>query len=107
VIDTHWHFDRADGNAAFARAGATVLAHANCRTRLSTNQYVPSLSWRISASPREAWPSLMFDHPFTLDIGTEELRLLPQAPARPHRRRCCRPYGIGKRPRDGRSLHPS
>jgi cyclase len=81
VIDTHWHFDHADGNAAFARAGATVLAHANCRTRLSTNQYVPSLSWRISASPREAWPSLMFDHPFTLDIGTEELHLLPQAPA--------------------------
>ena len=43
VIDTHWHFDHADGNAAFAGAGATVLAHANCRTRLSTNQYVPSL----------------------------------------------------------------
>jgi cyclase len=81
VIDTHWHFDQADGNAAFARAGATVLAHTNCRARLSTNQYVPSLSWRISASPREAWPSLTFDFPFTLDIGTEELHLLPQAPA--------------------------
>src|ERR1700730_14524079 len=81
VIDTHWHFDHADGNAAFARAGATVLAHTNCRARLSTNQYVPSLSWRISASPRKAWPSLTFDYPFTLDIGTEELHLLPQAPA--------------------------
>src|SRR5882762_3122887 len=42
VIDTHWHFDHADGNAAFARADATVVAHTNCRTRLSTNQYVPS-----------------------------------------------------------------
>jgi cyclase len=81
VIDTHWHFDHADGNAVFARAGATVLAHTNCRTRLSTNRYVPSLSWRISASPREAWPSLTFDHPFRLDVGTEELHLLPQAPA--------------------------
>jgi cyclase len=81
VIDTHWHFDHADGNAACARAGATVIAHTNCHTRLSTNQYVPSLSWRISASPREAWPSLTFNHPFALDIGTEELHLLPQAPA--------------------------
>ena len=81
VIDTHWHFDHTDGNAAFARAGGTVLAHTNCRARLSTDQYVPSLSWRISASPREAWPSLTFDHPITLDIGTEELHLLPQAPA--------------------------
>jgi cyclase len=81
VINTHWHFDHTDGNAAFAAAGATILAHANGRARLSTSQYVPSLSWRISASPRKAWPSLTFDHPFTLDTGTEELHLLPQAPA--------------------------
>ena len=81
VINTHWHFDHTDGNAALAAAGATILAHANSRARLSTSQYVPSLSWRISASPRKAWPSLTFDHPFTLDIGTEELHLLPQAPA--------------------------
>jgi glyoxylase-like metal-dependent hydrolase (beta-lactamase superfamily II) len=81
VINTHWHFDHTDGNTAFAAAGATILAHANSRARLSTSQYVASLSWRISASPRKAWPSLTFDHPFTLDIGTEELHLLPQAPA--------------------------
>ena len=81
VINTHWHFDHTDGNSAFAALGATILSHANCRARLSTDQYVPSLSWRISASPRKAWPSLTFDHPFTLDIGTEELHLLPQAPA--------------------------
>jgi cyclase len=81
AINTHWHFDHTDGNAAFAAAGATILAHANSRARLSASQYVPSLSWRISASPREAWPSLTFDHPFTLDIATEELHLLPQAPA--------------------------
>jgi glyoxylase-like metal-dependent hydrolase (beta-lactamase superfamily II) len=42
---------------------------------------VPSLSWRISAAPREAWPALTFDQSFTLDIGTGELHLLPQAPA--------------------------
>jgi cyclase len=81
VINTHWHFDHTDGNATFAAAGATILAHANSRARLSTSQYVPSLSWRISASPREAWPSLTFDHPFRLEVGTEELHLLPQAPA--------------------------
>jgi len=81
AINTHWHFDHTDGNAGFAAAGATILAHANSRARLSTSQYVPSLSWRISASPRKAWPSLTFDHPFSLDVGTEELHLLPQAPA--------------------------
>jgi cyclase len=81
MIDTHWHFDHTDGNADFVAAGATILAHANCRARLSTSQYVPSLSWRISASPPNAWPMLNFDGPLTLDIGPEELHLLPQAPA--------------------------
>jgi hypothetical protein len=56
LINTHWHFDHTDGNAAFAAAGATILAHANCRFRLSREQYVPSLSWSVSAAPRRAWP---------------------------------------------------
>jgi glyoxylase-like metal-dependent hydrolase (beta-lactamase superfamily II) len=81
LINTHWHFDHTDGNAAFASAGAAILAHSNCRARLSTDQYVPSLSWGISASPREAWPQVAFDNPFMLDIGLEELHLLPQTPA--------------------------
>lgn len=81
VINTHWHFDHTDGNTAFTAAGATILAHANCRARLSVSQHVPSLSWRISASPRQAWPSLTFNQPLTLYLGTEELQLLPQVPA--------------------------
>ena len=31
--------------------------------------------------PRRAWPTLTFDRPIMLDIGAEQLRLLPQAPA--------------------------
>jgi len=81
LINTHWHFDHTDGNAGFAAAGATILAHANCRVRLSRDQHVPSLSWSISAAPRLAWPTLTFDRPVMLDIGAEQLRLLPQAPA--------------------------
>jgi cyclase len=32
-------------------------------------------------APREAWPALTFDQLITLDMGTEELHLLPQAAA--------------------------
>jgi cyclase len=81
VVNTHWHFDHTDGNSAFAAAGATILGHANCRWRLSTDQYVRSLSWHISASPRAAWPSITFHQPLVVDIGTDELQLFPQAPA--------------------------
>src|SRR4029077_8900663 len=38
-------------------------------------------SWHISASPRAAWPSITFDQPLVVDVSTDELQLLPQAPA--------------------------
>jgi glyoxylase-like metal-dependent hydrolase (beta-lactamase superfamily II) len=36
---------------------------------------------RGAFAPRRAWPTLTFDRPIMLDIGAEQLRLLPQAPA--------------------------
>src|SRR5215831_18484614 len=35
VINTHWHFDHVDNNAALHAAGATVLAHENTKKRMS------------------------------------------------------------------------
>jgi cyclase len=35
VIDTHWHFDHADNNESFHKAGAEILAHVNTKKRLS------------------------------------------------------------------------
>jgi glyoxylase-like metal-dependent hydrolase (beta-lactamase superfamily II) len=82
LIDTHWHFDHTDGNAAFAAAGAAIVAHSNCRKRLSHTQYVPSLDWEIPASPPGAWPIATCDGPVSIDLGAQPVRLLPQRP--PH-----------------------
>ena len=38
VINTHWHGDHTGGNEAFGEAGATIFAHHNARTRMSTEQ---------------------------------------------------------------------
>src|SRR5258708_38434648 len=38
LVNTHWHFDHTDGNAAMCQFGATILAHENTRKRLSTPQ---------------------------------------------------------------------
>jgi cyclase len=81
LIDTHWHFDHTDGNSVFAAHGTSVVAHVNCRARLSREQYVPSLEWRVPASLRDAWPEIVFEGPVTIDLHSEALRLLPQAPA--------------------------
>jgi glyoxylase-like metal-dependent hydrolase (beta-lactamase superfamily II) len=40
VINTHFHYDHSDGNENFGRAGATIVAHENARTRMLTNQTI-------------------------------------------------------------------
>ena len=81
LINTHWHFDHTDGNSAFASDGATLLAHVNCRVRLSHDQYVPSLNWGIGVSPKSAWPKVTIEGASYIDVGPETLQVLPQRPA--------------------------
>src|SRR6202030_3242840 len=35
LINTHWHFDHADGNAWLSSVGAKIIAHENTRKHLS------------------------------------------------------------------------
>jgi glyoxylase-like metal-dependent hydrolase (beta-lactamase superfamily II) len=66
LVNTHWHFDHAGGNAAFANAGATVFAHENVRKRLSgelvttgrTAQAEPARSHGPWSHSRRAWTPL-------------------------------------------------
>ncbi len=46
VINTHWHYDHTDGNTNFGRAGATIVAHENARTRMMSTHTV-SLNNRV------------------------------------------------------------
>jgi glyoxylase-like metal-dependent hydrolase (beta-lactamase superfamily II) len=81
LIDAHWRFDHTDGNAPFAAAGSIIVAHSNCRERLSHTQYVPSLDREIPASPPGAWPIATCDGPVSIDLGAQPVRLLPQRPS--------------------------
>src|SRR5215470_7111372 len=51
VVNTHYHFDHVGGDAVFARAGASVVAHENERAWVRTE----NLKWRkeITAEDRE------------------------------------------------------
>jgi glyoxylase-like metal-dependent hydrolase (beta-lactamase superfamily II) len=81
LVNTHWHFDHTDGDSKFAEDGASVVAHKNCLARLSQDQYVASLEWKIPASPRTEWPTVTFDGAVAIDLGWETLNLIPQEPA--------------------------
>lgn len=60
VVNSHWHYDHSDGNENFGRAGATIVAHENSRTRMLSKQVV-SLNGRVQeAYSEEGLPKITF-----------------------------------------------
>jgi len=81
LIDTHWHFDHTNGNAAMHQNGATILAHENTRKRLSTPQTIEFFKINFPPSPPEAIPQLTFTDTFKLYYNKEEIVLTHVVPA--------------------------
>jgi glyoxylase-like metal-dependent hydrolase (beta-lactamase superfamily II) len=60
LVNTHWHFDHAGGNAVFQGAGTTVFAHENVRKRLSGEVPSTGRAAQPQPAPRIAWPIVTF-----------------------------------------------
>ena len=80
LINTHWHFDHAGGNEFFGRAGATIVATAATRKRLSTDQYTEVFKMTTPASPPVALPTFTADEA-ELHVGSETVHLTAVPPA--------------------------
>jgi glyoxylase-like metal-dependent hydrolase (beta-lactamase superfamily II) len=81
LVNTHWHFDHTDGNQRLRDAGATLVAHQNCRSRMEGKQSVVQLSWEIGAAPRKALQDVTINDEAVIDLGASRLHLLHQAHA--------------------------
>jgi glyoxylase-like metal-dependent hydrolase (beta-lactamase superfamily II) len=57
LINTHWHFDHADGNEWLNQEGATILAHENARKHLMSAQRVEDWNFDFPPSPSRAVPT--------------------------------------------------
>ena len=73
VIDTHWHFDHSDNNAAFRKEGAGIVAHDNTKKRMSEAHEL--LGSKIPPSPPDALPTLTFAATRRIDANGESLML--------------------------------
>jgi glyoxylase-like metal-dependent hydrolase (beta-lactamase superfamily II) len=60
LINTHWHFDHADGNAWLHSVGAKIVAHENTRKHLSKIQRVEDWDYNFLPSPAGALPTDVF-----------------------------------------------
>jgi glyoxylase-like metal-dependent hydrolase (beta-lactamase superfamily II) len=81
VINTHWHFDHTDNNAAFHAAGATLVAHENTRRRMGTPQHIEMLKLDFPASPAAALPERVFRDGYKLEANGERIEVTHVAPA--------------------------
>jgi cyclase len=76
LINTHWHFDHTDGNAALHLAGAFIIAQENTRVRMSAPQTIKLLNLSIPAAPTAALPQLTFPETDKLFVNNDELDLI-------------------------------
>ena len=60
LINTHWHFDHADGNEWLHSAGAKIIAHENTSKYLSGIQRVEDWDYNFLPSPAGAIPAHTF-----------------------------------------------
>jgi glyoxylase-like metal-dependent hydrolase (beta-lactamase superfamily II) len=81
LINTHWHFDHTDGNEWVHAAGATIIAHENCRTRLSTPQEIFAYKAKFPPSPAGAIPTIVFTSEKSIKLNGDTLTLRHYDPA--------------------------
>lgn len=75
VLNTHWHFDHAGGNAELGKS-ATIIAHTNVRKRLSTDQRIDIFDMNLPAGPVSALPVITFDDSLSIHFNDEEIRII-------------------------------
>src|SRR5260370_7575185 len=60
LINTHWHFDHADGNQWLNEEGVAILAHENTRKHLLVAQRVEDWDFNFPSPPLAAIPTETF-----------------------------------------------
>ncbi|QNI33030.1 MBL fold metallo-hydrolase [Alloacidobacterium dinghuense] len=77
LINTHWHFDHTDGNAALHDdMGAFIMAQENTRNRLATAQEIAFFHLKLQPSPTSALPQQTFIDKEKIFINNDELDLV-------------------------------
>jgi glyoxylase-like metal-dependent hydrolase (beta-lactamase superfamily II) len=75
LINTHWHFDHADGNEWLNAAGATILAHENTRNHLMAAQRVEDWDFNFPPAPAAAIPTEIVSDDETVEVDGATLQV--------------------------------
>jgi glyoxylase-like metal-dependent hydrolase (beta-lactamase superfamily II) len=83
VINTHWHYDHAEGNRAFGPLGAEIIAHENSRKFMMKDNLVNLviLKYPQQAFEKEALPNITFNDSIDLFLNNERIKVMNFGPA--------------------------
>lgn len=84
VINTHWHFDHADGNRAFGPLGAQIIAHKNSREYNKKFQKINLVAAGVYPQPTYedmALPSITYTDKMQVHFNGHTIDLLHFGPA--------------------------
>ena len=81
LINTHWHFDHADGNEWLHSAGAKIIAQDNTRKHLSEIQRVEDWDYNFLPAAGGAIPSEVFAKDHSLKLNGASIGLRYYGPA--------------------------
>ncbi|HLM00597.1 MAG TPA: MBL fold metallo-hydrolase [Pyrinomonadaceae bacterium] len=74
VLNTHWHGDHTEGNKYFGERGSLIVAHANVRQRLSTEQTI--FGSKVAPYPASALPVITYEQRMSIHFNGEEIRVV-------------------------------
>lgn len=83
VINTHWHFDHAEGNLALGPAGTWVVSQANSRQMMQEDHIINLVvaAYEQQAYPHKALPIVTYDDTMQFHFNGERIDLLHFGPA--------------------------
>jgi glyoxylase-like metal-dependent hydrolase (beta-lactamase superfamily II) len=76
LINTHWHFDHTDGNAALHLEGAFIIAQDNTRVRLLKPQLMQVYEAHFPAAPDAGQPQETFAETESLWVNNDQADLV-------------------------------
>ncbi len=83
IVNTHWHFDHADGNLSYGPDGVWLVSHAASREMMTDDHVINlvGLAYEQKAYPPEALPVITFDDRMQLHFNGERIDLIHTGPA--------------------------
>ena len=77
AINTHWHFDHADGNLALGKEATQIVAQKNSRAMMTKDNYVNMRAFRYDqkAYPAHALPDITYENAMSFYFNGEEVAL--------------------------------